>query len=279
MKVITDVRKKDVILYCGTHNDQHFMQLMDVASACAKLGARSLAMLIPYFGYSTMERATKTGEIVKAKIRARMLSTIPQAKEGNTILFLDLHADGIPHYLEGDTQGFHLYSEKLITDTIKQLMVGAKEEFCIGSTDAGRSKWVQSLARELKVRAVTAQKTRLSGSKVALDSIEGSFRGETVIIYDDMIRTGGSLLQAARGYREKGAGKVIAIATHGVLPGNALLKLLDARYEGKPLIETIHVTDSLPGAPGLKALNPQVKGRFKIIPTTNLWIQGIKKYL
>lgn len=281
-RLITDVRHKHIILFCGTHNDAHFMQLIDLACACAKLGAQSLSLLIPYFGYSTMERATMTGEVVKAKIRARMLSVIPQSKEGNTILFLDLHADGIPHYLEDDTQGFHVYSEDVITHAIQNLVdfSTTNPQICIGSTDTGRSKWVQSLARRLGVSAVTAQKTRHSGSEVSLDSIDGDFQGKTVVIYDDMIRTGGSLIQAARGYLEHGAKKIVAVTTHGVLPGNALYNILIQKHWTKNLIETIVSTDSIPNVYNIKEnLAPTVQDRFQIIPTTALWDQAITTYL
>lgn len=281
-RIITELRNKHVILFCGTHNDQHFMHLLDVACACSKLGAQSLTLLIPYFGYSTMERSTMTGEVIKAKVRARMLSAIPQAKEGNSILFLDLHADGIPQYLEGDTHGFHIYSEELITRTISHLvdLSSPRPNVCIGSTDTGRSKWVQSLAKRLGLRAVTAQKTRHSGEEVSLDDIEGSFNGETVVIYDDMIRTGGSLIQAARGYRDKGAGKILAITTHGVLPGKSLTRLLEEKYKGEPLIETIVSTDSMPHVHGLKkALPEELEHRFEVISSLPLWLDGIDTYL
>lgn len=281
-RLITDVRHKHVILFCGTHDETHFMHLIDIGCACAKLGAQSLSLLIPYFGYSTMERSTMTGEVVKAKTRARMLSAIPQAKEGNTILFLDLHADGIPHYLEENTQGFHVYSEDLMVHAIQDVvdLSAPLPKVCIGSTDSGRSKWVQSLAKNLGVRAVTAQKTRHSGNEVSLDAIEGNFNGETVVIYDDMIRTGGSLIQAARGYREKGAGKILAFTTHGVLPGESIIKILNAEYGREPLIEKVVSTDTIPHVYPLQAiLAKNLQERFQIVSTLPIWADAIKTYL
>lgn len=279
-RIHTDPRKKDIILVCGTPDDRHFLHLIDVACACAKYGANSISMIIPYLGYSTMEKATMDGDVVKAKVRARMLSAIPQAKEGNTILFLDLHADGITHFLEGDTRGFHIYSQETMCQAISHAVGDPSTKFCVGSTDAGRSKWVQSLANRLGVDAVTAQKTRHSGSEVSLDDIQGKMKGKVVAIYDDMIRTGGSLLQAARGYREYGATKVVALTTHGVFPNNSLEKILEAKFNDGHLIESLACTDSIPKVHELVANLPQnLKERVTILPTFPIWLDAIRNHL
>lgn len=278
-RLFTDPRNKDVILVSGTPDDQHFLRLVDIACACAKYGAKSIAMIIPYFGYSTMERATMAGDVVKAKIRARILSSVPQAREGNTILFFDLHADGIPHYLEGDTRGFHIYSQEITCRAISHI-VGTYDKFCIGSTDAGRSKWVQSLANRLGVSSVTAQKTRHSGSEVSLDDIQGNVKDKVVAIYDDMIRTGGSLLQAARGYREMGAKRIIAVTTHGIFPENSLQKILETKFNDELLIETLACTDSIPQIKDKRENLPaDLRDRLRIIPTFPVWLDAINEYL
>jgi ribose-phosphate pyrophosphokinase len=119
----------------------------------------------------------------------------------------------------------------------------AGESFVLGSTDAGRAKWVESLANDLRVPAAFVFKRRISGEKTEVTAVSTSLRGETVVIYDDMIRTGSSLMNAARAYREAGAGRMIAIATHGVFPDDAALRIREAG-----LFDAIAVTDSHPNA-------------------------------
>src|SRR6185503_19982843 len=83
--------------------------------------------------------------------------------------------------------------------------------------------------------------TTVSALKLAVSAVTMSFKGETVIIYDDMIRSGTSLLNAARAYREAGAGRIAAVATHGVFPGDALPRIIDSRLFTRIACTDIHV--------------------------------------
>jgi len=237
-RILTDVQYKEVILVGGTISETDTLQLYDLACGLVEFGARKLNLVIPFYGYSTMERATKKGEIVTAKTRARLLSAIPKAYFGNRVIFLDLHSAGIPHYFEGEIRTVHLYAKKIIMNIAQNL--GGKN-FVLASTDAGRAKWVESLANDLDVEAAFVYKRRLSGSQTQLTGINADVKDKTVVMYDDMIRTGGSLLQAAKAYKEAGAGKIFVIATHGIFPENAIEKI-----QNSGLIQKIVVTDTHP---------------------------------
>jgi ribose-phosphate pyrophosphokinase len=236
LRVLDEVNDRDVVLVGGTCDHDATLELYDLSCALVECGASTLTLIVPYFGYSTMERAVKHGEAVMAKNRARMLSSIPRAKLGNQIVLLDLHSEGIPHYFEGTIRPFHVYAKPLIVQLARDL---AGDRFVLGSTDAGRAKWVESLANDLGVPAAFVFKRRISGEKTEVTAVSTSLSGETVVIYDDMIRTGSSLLGAARAYREAGAGKMIAIATHAVFPEGAL-----ERIQGSGMFEAIGVTNS-----------------------------------
>jgi ribose-phosphate pyrophosphokinase len=236
LRLADDVNDSDVILAGGTIDDDATLELYDLACAAVEDGARTLTLVLPWFGYSTMERAVLHGEAVVAKTRARLLSSIPRPKLGSQVLMLDLHSEGIPHYFEGTIRPFHVYGKPVIERLAREL---AGPDFILGSTDAGRAKWVQSLANDMGVPPAFVYKRRVSGEETEVTAISTSLRGETVVIYDDMIRTGGSLMNAARAYREAGAGKVIALATHGVFPGDAL-----RRITASGLFEAIACTDS-----------------------------------
>jgi len=240
LRVADEVNDRDVVLVGGTIDHDATMELYDLACALVENGASTLTMVVPYFGYSTMERAVQHGESVMAKNRARILSSIPRAKLGNQILLLDLHSEGIPHYFEETIRPFHVYGKTVIEDMAREL---AGRDFVLGSTDAGRAKWVQSLAEDLEVPAAFVFKRRVSGDETSVTAVSTVLRGETVVVYDDMIRTGSSLMNAARAYREAGAGRLIAIATHGVFPGDAAQRILDSG-----LFESVAVTNSHPGA-------------------------------
>jgi ribose-phosphate pyrophosphokinase len=228
----------DVILVGGTIDDRASLEIFDIACTISSSGARSLRMVVPYFGYSTMERAVRRGEIVKAKTRIKLLSAIPRADLHNEVILLDLHTEGLPYYFENNAVAVHLYAKSLILAAARRW---GGENYVLAATDAGRAKWVQSLANEAGVEAAFVYKRRISGSDTSLTGINAAVEGRNVVIYDDMIRTGGSLIKAAQAYKEKGAQKIVAIATHGLLPSDAINRLADCR-----LFEKIIVTNSHP---------------------------------
>jgi ribose-phosphate pyrophosphokinase len=242
LRILSDLWGRDVVVLGGTPTDVDWLEVFDLASGIARSGARSLAIVMPYFGYSTMERAVRPGEVVVAKSRARLLSSIPAPEGGTRVFLFDLHTDGIEFYLDDRVLTRQIYGAPLITRKVLERMGGPT--FVLGACDAGRAKWVQSLASDLGVEPAFVYKRRdpKSGG-LAVTGVNADVRGREVVIYDDMIRTGSSLVQAAKSYLAAGATKVHAIASHIVLPGNALETL---RASGA--FASIMGTDSHPGS-------------------------------
>ncbi|MBC7476264.1 MAG: ribose-phosphate pyrophosphokinase [Candidatus Sericytochromatia bacterium] len=238
-RITSKVVDRDIVLIGGTTSDSNTLQIYDLSCAMVKYGAKTLTLIVPYYGYSTMERAIKDGEVVKAKTRARLFSSIPQASEGNRIVLVDLHSEGIPHYFEGSIRAIHLYAKDVIIDAIKT--VAGEDDFVLASTDAGRAKWVESLAFDIGVTPSFIYKKRLSGEETKVSAINAHVEGKHAVIYDDMIRTGSSLINAAKAYLDAGATKVSAVATHGIFPANSLQKIKDTNY-----FQKIICTDSHP---------------------------------
>ena len=239
-RICASVSSRDVVLVGGTISDDATLELFDLASALVKYGADRLTLVIPYFGYSTMERAVKEGEVVTAKSRARLFSAIPPAARGNRVFLLDLHTEGITHYFEGGITPRHVSARTVIGAAAREL---GGEDFVLACTDAGRAKWVESLANDLGKDAAFVFKRRLDDSSTEVTAVSAQVRDKHVVIYDDMIRTGGSLLHAAQAYADAGAKSLQAIATHGLLPGEALKRLRDSG-----LLTKIVCTNSHPRA-------------------------------
>lgn len=229
-----------VVLVGGTIDDAETLELYELACGLIHYGAASLQIVVPYYGYATMERAARPGEVVKAHTRALLLSAIPHAGRNNRIYLLDLHSEGIPHYFTPPLTAHHLYAKALILEIAREL---GGTDCVLAATDAGRAKWVESLANDLGVPAAFVYKRRISGNETAVTGVNADVAGRTVILYDDMIRTGGSLIQAAEAYKAAGATEVHAIATHLVLPPGALQRIADAG-----LFTSVVGTDSHPAA-------------------------------
>ncbi len=245
LRVVTDCWARDVVLLGGTPTDLDYLELYDLGYAISRAGARSLSIVIPYFGYATMERAVKPGEVVTAKARAHLISAIPACEGGTRVFLFDLHTDGIAYYFDDNHITRHVYGAPVICDAVRALM--GSRPYVLAATDAGRAKWVQSLARNLDVEPAFVYKERREG-RLGVTGVNADVSGCEVVIYDDMIRTGGSLLQAARAYLAAGASRVHAITSHLVLPGDSLEKI---RASGA--ITSLLGTDSHPGSQKLAA--------------------------
>lgn len=263
-RIDSSLDDREVYLVSGTVSDEETLELFDLANVIVDAGALSLHIILPYFGYSTMERAVHAGEAVKAKYRARLLSNgIPRAPLGNRFYLLDLHSEGIPQYFESGIQSKHVYAKPLITRAALELAKRhgksdsdseASPNFVLASTDAGRMKWVESLARDMAVAPAFAYKKRLDGRSTVSLGVSGPVQDQLVIIYDDMIRTGSSLINAADAYLKAGARAVAAISTHAVLPKDSLAKI-----ESTGLFKELVVSDSHPRARQLESSFLQVK--------------------
>ena len=238
--IATPIAGRDCVLLGGTDGDASTLELYDLACGLVAGGARTLDLVVPYFGYGTSDRAVKPGDVVATKTRALLLSSVPRAAAGNRIFLLDAHNEGLPYYFEGHLRPFHLYAEPVLLPAIATL---GGEHFILGTVDAGRAKWVAHFADRLGVDTALVLKRRIDGRRTEVVAISAPVAGRAVVIYDDMIRSGGSLIGAARAYLEAGASSVSAVATHGVLPGSAREQL---RESG--LLAAVIVTDSHPRA-------------------------------
>ncbi|WP_109696497.1 ribose-phosphate diphosphokinase [Chitinophaga deserti] len=240
-RITSTVTGKEVVLIGGTIDDKETLELFDIANGCIQYGALCVNLVIPYYGYSTIERAVQYGEIVKAKTRATLLSALPATSMGIRVILIDLHVDGISYYFENNVRPVHLYGKAIVQQAA--LDIAAGRPFVLASTDSGRAKWVESLANDLNVQAAFVFKKRLSGEETHVTAISANVQDTLVIIYDDMIRTGGSLINAAEAYKQAGASAIGVITTHGIFAGNGFGRIRDCG-----LVEKLICTDTHPNA-------------------------------
>jgi ribose-phosphate pyrophosphokinase len=243
LRIESDPADRDVVLVGGTIDDAATLELYDLACGLVTGGAYRLRIVMPFYGNSTMERSGRPGEVVTAKTRARLLSSVPMASRGTQVFLLDLHVEAIAHYFEGGIRPVHIHGKLLVTAAARRL---GGTDFVLACTDAGRAKWVESLANDMNIAAAFVYKRRHDDA-TAVTGVSAQVAGKRVVIYDDMIRTGGSLVSAARAYRDAGAVAIDAIATHGVFPADSLARIADSGLLGR-----IVVTDSHPRAVALQ---------------------------
>ena len=246
-----DLFGKDVIFDGSTHNDESLLEIIRVGETLATLGTRRRIFVNSFFGYSTMEREKNPGENIAAKSCARMLSNIPGGSD-NTFLMMDLHIAGLVHYFEGDCIRRELYAENILLAAFNKLGFTG---FMMATPDLGRSDWVESYYIKLSAIDMAFIRKARRGENVEIKHVIGDVRGKVIVIYDDMYRSGKTLLQAIEAYIKAGAIAVYVIISH--LAANdegSLLKL-----EKSP-IEKLIVTNSHP-----MSQHPLVQQSTKII--------------
>ena len=229
------VAGKKLVIVGATHTCEAHMELLDLIQGGRYWNAASVHVVIPYLGYSTMERAKPgSNEIPKGITRTRQIF---KAKP-TYVNFVDLHSEAVQHAHAGEVKTNHIWSDSLV---IKKIQNSGLENYVLVSPDYGYSKRVARLASKLDCPHTAADKDRYDRDKTIVSQVSSVVKGKVAIICDDMIRTGGSIVQTAKRCFEAGAVDVAVHATHLVLAGNARKKFTGSG------ISRVFGSDTYPG--------------------------------
>jgi len=215
------------VYICGTVDDAAIWEAYNICCTLVREGCSSLHLVIPYFGYSTMERAILPGEVVTAKNIAYLFSSVPLSAQGNYIYVMDLHSLGTQYYFERNIHPIHLTTEPVIDKIIQDIQ---KEcgEIVLASTDMGRAKWIEKISNRLQIDSAYIMKKRISGSETVVEALSADVKKKNIIIFDDMIRSGSSIIHAAEAYKSIGAKDIFVVCVHGIFVKGAIEKLKDS---------------------------------------------------
>lgn len=207
--------KKHIIIVGSAENLRYYADLADLVSTFKQqYRATIVDLIVPYISYSTAERSKPhTGICPRGIYRVQSLFDVRPRK----ITFFDLHSEGIMNVGGRDGIAEHIYSEPMVIDIIEDLKKENLDLILI-SPDAGRGKWVKSLADQTKLPHDIMSKDRYDIDKVTVGSASIKVKNKVAIIFDDMIRTGGTAIKAADLILEAGAKEVRMIASHAILP-------------------------------------------------------------
>lgn len=227
-----EVHGHDVYLIQSTSPPvaDHLLQLLLLADACLRAGAARITAVIPYFGYARQDRRARGREPVGARLLADLLSTRVQR-----IVTVDLHNPAIEGFFNIPVE--HLSAIPLLAEA---LLTGGSADQVIVAPDLGAAKSAQRYAELLDLPVAYVHKVRHSGKKVSVQSVIGEVEGRSPILVDDMISTGGTMVEAIRALLEKGCRRNITLSvSHAVLVEHALEKLREFP------VHRILVTDSI----------------------------------
>jgi ribose-phosphate pyrophosphokinase len=233
LKLFEDVRGRDTFVIqstCSPGND-HLMELLIYIDCLKRASANRITVVIPYFGYARQDRKDEGRVPITAKLVANLLAVAG----ADRVVTLDLHAAQIQGFF--DIPVDNLSAEPVITAFFESLTDGA---LTLVSPDIGNAKQARVYAERLGGELAIIDKRRVSGSEAVSYNIIGDVKDKTVLMVDDMIATAGTVLEAVKIVRARGAKRVIVTATHGVLCGPAVDRLSTAE------IDHLAVTDTIP---------------------------------
>ena len=221
VKLDEDVRGRDCYLVVSTCEpvNNTLMELLIFIDCLRRASAGRITVVMPYFGYARQDRKDEGRVPITAKLVANLIT----AAGAHRVLALDLHAAQIQGFF--DLPVDHLSATPVFVDyfTKHRAELG---DLCLVSPDVGNGMDAEGMANLLGGDLAIINKRRLSGSQVSVGNLIGNVSGKTVLMFDDMISTGGTVAAAATLVMEKGAKDVLAAATHPVLVGPAVEKLL-----------------------------------------------------
>jgi ribose-phosphate pyrophosphokinase len=223
------------------------MELLLCVDALKRSSAKNITTVIPYFGYARQDRKVAP----RTSISAKLVSNLITKAGADRVVTVDLHA--------GQIQGFfdipvdNLFATPIFSRHIKKNIKG-KNLICV-SPDVGGVERTRALARKLDLSIAIIDKRRPTPGKSQVMNVVGNVNNKTCIIVDDIIDSGGTIVNAAKALIDRGAKEVHVYITHGVLSGEAVNKIKNSQIKNLVITDTIDNSNKLKKAKNIEVLS------------------------
>jgi len=258
VKINENVRGKDVFVIqptCPPSND-NLMELLILMDALKRASAARITAVIPYYGYARQDRKDQPRVPITAKLVANLLTV----SGANRILTMDLHA--------GQIQGFfdipldHLLAVNVFVEYFNKKKF---KDVVVVSPDVGGIKMARAYAKRMKAGLAILDKRRSSPESTEVMHLLGDVDGKTAIMVDDLIATGGSLIEGANALQRHGVKEIYAAISHGVLSGDAIKRI------EKSCLKELLITDTIPLPSAAKTK------KIKVLSVAELLAEAMKR--
>ncbi len=260
VKVNDEVRGKNCFIVQPTCTpvNANIMELLIFVDCLRRASAKSISVVIPYYGYARQDRKSEG----RTPITARMVADLITWSGADRVLTMDLHASQIEGFFNMPVD--HLTAFPAFLSYLKNEI--PLHDITILSPDVGNMKMGDKYAQELNVDLSVVDKRRINGEEAVAMKLIGDVKDKHVLIFDDMISTAGTICAAALMAQEQGAKKISVFATHGLFTGPAYDRLIDSA------IDNIYVSDTVPLN---KLMKDMVKPKVGIISVAKLLGEAI----
>jgi ribose-phosphate pyrophosphokinase len=233
VRIDDNVRGRDLYIIQSTSPpSDNILELLLLLDAARRASAARITAVIPYFGYARQDRKDQPRVAIGAKLMANMIV----AAGADRVLSIDFHQ----HQLQGffDIPVDHLYAAPVFTRYFRDKRL---ENLVVVAPDVGSAKMARGFAKRLGATIGIIDKRRPQANVSEVMSVIGEVEGKDCLLSDDMIDTAGTISQAARALKERGARDVYACATHALLSGPAVERLETAPFTEIVVTDTIAV--------------------------------------
>jgi ribose-phosphate pyrophosphokinase len=249
VEIQENVRGTDVFVIQSTSypaND-HLMELLIIIDALRRASGRRVTAVIPYFGYARQDRKSGSRTPISAKLVANLI-----ARAGaDRVMTLDLHAGQIQGFFDIPTD--NLYAAPMMVRDIQERF--ELEKIMVVSPDVGGVGRARGLAKRINAPLAIVDKRRERPGESEVMNVIGEVEGRICILVDDIIDSGGTVVNAADALLEKGAIEVCAYITHGVLSGGAVARITGSRLKELVITDSIEPSAAVAKAGNIRALS------------------------
>ncbi len=246
VEIQENVRGEDVFVIQSTSypaND-HLMELLIIMDALRRSSARRITAVIPYYGYARQDR--KPGP--RTPISAKLVANLITRAGADRVLTLDLHAGQIQGFFDIPTD--NLYSVPVMSRDIKAHH--DTKNLTVVSPDVGGVVRARALAKRLDATLAIVDKRRERPGESEVMNVIGDVVGRRCVLFDDIVDSGGTLVNAAEALMAKGAQSVLAYITHGVLSGGAVARITASRIQELVITDSIQPTEAVKAARNIR---------------------------
>jgi len=249
IRVLDDVAGRDVLAIQSIYHkpDEYLLELLFLVNTLKDLEARRVVAVVPYFAYARQDQRFNPGESVSFEIVTKLI----EYAGIDEIYTIDTHLHRVPDISRMFKIPAHnLSATRLLAKYVKEnftlrnpLVIGPDEE---------AQQWASIAAKELNTDHDVLEKKRLGPERVEIKPKELNARNRDIVVIDDIISTGGTIVEAIRGLQKEGASNIVVACTHPVLAGNALTKIYQAGAH------SIIGTDTIPSPIGYVSVSPLI---------------------
>ncbi len=260
------VRGQNVVLIqsLSAPVDEHTVELLLLVDALERMGARHINLVMPWMGYSLQDKVFREGEPIAAKVVADLISNSYIKR----VFLLDLHNSSTPGFFSIPTQ--HLTAMNLFVEEVQNKF--HKEHLLVASPDFGGMKRARVFAEKLGVELVNVDKHRdLTTGVTRAIGVSGDVSGKIVVVFDDIINSGGTVVNTAELLKARGAVEVHFFATHGIFADSGAQKIQDS------VVDSVVVTNSIPQLPS--GGQPDASPKIHYLESSQLFVDALRPWI